>query len=88
MKKIDFIIAYDIRDDKRLRKMAKLLENEALRVQFSVFYIKCDKKKLFEIIDKIKKIIDEEEDDVRIYKINLSKTLFLQKSQSVKKLIV
>lgn len=88
MKKIDFIIAYDIRDNKRLRKMAKMIENEALRVQFSVFYIKCDKKKLSEIIDKIKKIIDEDEDDVRIYMINLAKTLFLQKSQNVKKLIV
>ena len=68
--------------------MAKLLENEALRVQLSVFYIKCDKKKLSEIIDKIKKIIDEDEDDVRIYRINLAKTLFLQKSKSVKNLIV
>ncbi|MFP4333293.1 MAG: CRISPR-associated endonuclease Cas2 [Campylobacterales bacterium] len=33
----DYIVCYDISDEKRLRKLARNLEGRALRIQFSVF---------------------------------------------------
>ncbi len=33
-----WLIAYDIRDDRRLRKVAKLLESYGRRMQYSVFF--------------------------------------------------
>jgi CRISPR-associated endonuclease Cas2 len=33
------VIAYDIRDEKRLRKIAKLMQSYAIRIQLSVFLL-------------------------------------------------
>ena len=37
---MSFVIAYDIKDDKRLRKIAKFMEKEAIRIQLSVFFLR------------------------------------------------
>jgi CRISPR-associated endonuclease Cas2 len=77
MKKAHYIITYDICDSKRLKKIAKFLEQKALRFQFSAFYIFADSKTIFFIAKEIKKIITKE-DDVRIYKVNLKKSLVIR----------
>jgi CRISPR-associated endonuclease Cas2 len=77
MKKAHYIITYDIIDSKRLKKVAKFLEKRALRFQFSAFYIFTDSKTIFFITKEIKKIITKE-DDVRIYKVNLKKSLVIR----------
>jgi len=78
MKKFDFLIGYDISSPKRLRKLAKLLDSEAIRIQFSLFlYPKQDKKSLKILIDKIVKIIDQSEDDVRVYRIDIARSIHL-----------
>ena len=87
MKKLSFIIAYDICDEKRLRVIAKFMERNSLRIQFSVYFVECSKKEIKNIIDKIVELIDEE-DDVRIYRVDMKKSLFLQSSEDVKKLII
>lgn len=70
MKHYDFILAYDIADNKRLRKIAKVLEKEAIRIQFSIFLLpKFTKPELTMLLDKILKIYNENEDDIRVYKI-------------------
>ncbi len=70
MKQYNFILAYDIADSKRLRKIAKIVEKEAIRIQFSIFLLpKFTKPELLELLDKILKIYNENEDDIRIYKI-------------------
>ena len=64
----DYIICYDIRNVKRLSKLSRNLEKHAMRIQKSVFLLSSVKKnELFDIIDLINSIIDEEMDDVRIY---------------------
>ncbi|MCF6245427.1 MAG: CRISPR-associated endonuclease Cas2, partial [Sulfurovum sp.] len=66
----DYIISYDIADGKRLAKLARNLEKEAMRIQHSVFLLSSvTKNELLGIIDMINAIIDEEADDVRIYTI-------------------
>ncbi|HQL87660.1 MAG TPA: CRISPR-associated endonuclease Cas2 [Lentisphaeria bacterium] len=63
------IVAYDICDPKRLRKVAKICELYGIRIEKSVF--ECDlKQEMFEqlwleLID----VIDEDEDCVIAYKI-------------------
>jgi CRISPR-associated protein Cas2 len=48
-----WLVIYDIRDIKRLRKVAKIMLDYGIRVQKSVFEIECSK----DIINKLKKEI-------------------------------
>ena len=73
MKRYNFIISYDIANDKRLRKIAKVLEKKAIRLQFSIFYLpNATKKELQIILDELLNIYNEKEDDIRVYNIKNS----------------
>jgi len=72
----EFIIAYDIVDKKRLSKIAKFLERECIRIQYSVFYIKTKKPLLTKIVENLIELM-EEDDDIRIYRVEMKKSLFL-----------
>lgn len=63
------LITYDIEEDKKRNKIAKLLENYGTRVQFSVFECIIDKEQLKEIIKRAEDIIEKEKDSVRVYRI-------------------
>ena len=70
MRRYDFVLSYDISDDKRLRRIAKIVEREGLRFQYSLYllhgYTKTELSNLLEILlDEI----DEKEDDLRVYRI-------------------
>jgi len=81
-----FLISYDIKDDKRLRKIAKYLENRALRIQFSIYILENPKKNEFkDMIKKLKELM-EDEDDIRIYKIDNEKTIEI--NSDIKYLII
>lgn len=88
MKKMNFVITYDISDNKRLRKVALFLEKNAIRIEYSVFFVEAKRKKIMFIIKELKKIINKNEDDVRIYRVNLSKSIVLKNAIDVKKLLV
>ena len=88
MKKMSFVITYDISDEKRLRRVAKFLENRAIRIEYSAFFGEFDRNSIMFIIKELKKIIDKEKDDVRIYRINLAKSFVLKSGIDVKKLLV
>ena len=78
MKKANFILTYDISDEKRLRKILKIAEKEALRIQLSVYY--CPDITMLElsvIVQKIVEIMDENEDDLRIYRIKKGSISFM-----------
>lgn len=63
------VVSYDIVDDKRRNKLAKLLENYGYRVQYSVFECIVEEEKLKEMKENVSKVIDKNEDSVRFYKI-------------------
>ena len=70
MNKKDFLICYDITDKKRVGKVGKLLERNALRIQRSVyFYEQASKEELTYLIEKILTLLDKEVDDLRLYTI-------------------
>jgi CRISPR-associated protein Cas2 len=85
MKTLDFIICYDISNPARLRKISRLLEKVAIRIQKSIFfYPKCSSQNLSLIIEQIEKIIDQNQDDVRIYKVYVNKSINLRSAIDLK----
>ncbi len=63
----NYLICYDIKNEKRLSKVYKYLCGIAIHIQYSVFYHRLDYRELIELKEKLKSIINEEEDDLRIY---------------------
>lgn len=69
MKEKHYLIAYDITDDRRRRLIVKLLMNYAYRIQFSIFEFTATESIAQKIYEKIKRIIEENEDSVSIYEL-------------------
>ncbi|MFP4487548.1 MAG: CRISPR-associated endonuclease Cas2 [Campylobacterales bacterium] len=66
----NYMVCYDISDEKRLRKVARNLEGRALRIQFSVFLaMDIKSSELYEEFEQTLQKIDINSDDFRIYKI-------------------
>ncbi|MBF2056644.1 MAG: CRISPR-associated endonuclease Cas2 [Cyanobacterium sp. T60_A2020_053] len=66
-----WLICYDVRDDKRRTQLAKLLEQQCVRVQYSVFECPLDTKKLeFFLSSKWLKVLNLQEDSLRIYPLD------------------
>jgi len=64
------IVAYDISDDTRRNKVAKVLSDYGGRVQYSVFECLLDKKRIKEMEKRLLKRINKSEDRIRIYVIS------------------
>ena len=64
-----FQISYDIPDDKRRLKAAKVLLDFGSRVQYSVFEAFLDDTLLEKLRDRLEKIIFPKEDRLRIYRM-------------------
>ena len=62
-----YVVSYDIPDDPRRTKIAKILEDFGDRVQYSVFECLLDKELLEKMIDRLEKVVQEEEDSIRVY---------------------
>lgn len=64
------VLAYDIHDDRRRRRMAKLMEGRATRVQESVFETCQTKKQVMELIrDSLPFLNTSEGDSLRAYRV-------------------
>lgn len=64
-----YLICYDIRDSKRLMKVAKRLENYGIRVQKSFFSCEFSSSILEQLIEQIKQVIDLNADYFFVYPI-------------------
>jgi CRISPR-associated protein Cas2 len=62
-----YTISYDIPDDKRRLKIAKILLDYGPRVQYSVFEAHLDGQALDQLRKRIKAEVEPAEDNVRIY---------------------
>jgi CRISPR-associated protein Cas2 len=65
-----WVVSYDIADDKRRRKVVKVMEGYGRRVQFSVFECELNQTKLNRMERALKKAIHPEEDSIRFYPLN------------------
>jgi len=63
-----YVVTYDIPDDQRRTKVAKILEDFGDRVQYSVFEMELEHlKQLDEMRSRLESVIDPQADGVRIY---------------------
>lgn len=70
-----WVIAYDIRCPRRLRRVHGYLKTEAIWLQYSVFATTADAQRLGTIRAALDELIDEKVDDVRIYRVPKSPSL-------------
>lgn len=56
-----WLVIYDIRDPKRLQRVAKTMTDYGIRVQKSVFEMECGRKKIDELRRRVRRIIEEED---------------------------
>ena len=63
------VIAYDIKDEKRLIKVAKYLESHSIRAQKSVFELDMEYKKAKKIFEGLRELIDEEVDKCFLFNV-------------------
>lgn len=67
MNSTDYLVAYDIADKRRLRRVAKLMERFGVRVQKSVFECALPPAAVAQMVDGATKLIDPDVDGIRIY---------------------
>ena len=63
------VVSYDIVNDRRRNKIADTLENYGTRVQKSVFECILDHSRLARLVEEATKLLKEEEDTLRVYRI-------------------
>jgi len=61
------VVAYDIRDDRRRDKVAKILEGYGERVQYSVFECRLDRVQYLRLRHRLEEVIDRDADLVSFY---------------------
>jgi CRISPR-associated protein Cas2 len=64
-----WLVAYDIRDPRRLVRLHRFLRKQAEAVQFSVFYYEGNAAQVGRLARDIEHHIDPRCDDVRIYQL-------------------
>lgn len=64
-----YIIAYDIPNNKRRRKLANLLEDYGVRVQKSVFEVWLDESDRKALMKRLQRLIKINEDSLRMYRL-------------------
>lgn len=67
-----WLVAYDIREPRRLRRVHKLLRKQGLAAQYSVFTVEADDIAIAVLLDAVSAAIDLQQDDVRAYHLPTS----------------
>ena len=65
---MQYIIAYDISDNKKRNKVARILEKTGVRLQKSVFAVKCENYKLRRLLFQLEKFITSD-DSIIVFKL-------------------
>jgi CRISPR-associated protein Cas2 len=63
----NYLVCYDIREPKRLSRVYRYLKARGIHLQYSVFHCRLTWPELVELKNDLKEIIEESEDDVRVY---------------------
>ncbi len=66
---MNYLVTYDIENDKKRKKISDELEAFGIRVNYSVFECKLNKTKLKILIKKLEELIDKKYDSIRFYHI-------------------
>lgn len=61
------VVTYDVKEDRRRNRLAKILKNFGIRVQYSVFECDLNEARMERLFKSAKKAINAKEDSLRIY---------------------
>lgn len=64
------LIAYDISNDRRRARVARILTEHGTRVQYSVFEVDLHPARLQALLQRLRNSIDSSEDHLRIYPLD------------------
>jgi CRISPR-associated protein Cas2 len=64
-----YLICYDICDPKRLGRVGRVSRQQALALQYSVYYLLGTAADLERFLVRLDALIDEDVDDIRAYRI-------------------
>lgn len=64
-----YILAYDIADPKRLKKVHKQLKKWGIPLQYSVFTLDLSERSAKTLMAILERMTDSEHDDVRLYRM-------------------
>lgn len=70
LKKHNWLLCYDIADPKRLGRIYRYVTKVAIPVQYSVFQLQVSHPELDTIISELTELMNEKEDDIRIYPLH------------------
>ena len=62
-----YTVAYDITDDKRRNKVAKILKDFGTRVQYSVFECNVDRRAFLRLQNRLEQAMNLNEDTITFY---------------------
>ena len=62
-----WLVAYDIRQPRRLRRVHRQLRKEGVPAQYSAFTVEADDEQIERLLERLRALIDEREDDLRAY---------------------
>lgn len=62
-----YFFSYDISNPKRLPKIAKILENFGLRVQYSFFECEMNCEQKDNLVNSLLTVLDQDEDSLIVY---------------------
>lgn len=63
----NYLVCYDICEPRRLVKVFKFMKGNGIHLQYSVFHCSLTWPELMRLKEKIERLINSQEDDVRIY---------------------
>ncbi|MFW5697990.1 MAG: CRISPR-associated endonuclease Cas2 [Fimbriimonadaceae bacterium] len=63
------VVCYDIADDRRRNKVAKILEGYGERVNFSVFECWLDRRRYNKLMQRLRRRVHPDQDVVRVYRM-------------------
>ncbi|TAN45559.1 MAG: CRISPR-associated endonuclease Cas2 [Nitrospirae bacterium] len=65
--KANYLVCYDIKNERRLARVYRLVKQYGIHTQYSVFFCRFTWEELLNMKEKIARLIDAKKDDVRIY---------------------
>lgn len=71
-----WLVAYDICEPRRLRRVHRQLRKEGVPAQYSAFTVEADDEQIETLLDKLRALIDERQDDLRAYHLPASCTVW------------
>ena len=70
-----FIVAYDIADQRRWRKVFKLMNGYGVWVQLSVFQCRMNRRRQVELVAHLDRLIDHKDDHVVLVDIGVADSI-------------